>query len=72
MASQRTRPLVKPANPRRSSAKVPMMNRAKANTADNNGEENDENSSAREVIIKNCKDDEIQRDQHPTVEVWKR
>src|SRR5579862_1053230 len=46
-------PLVKPANPRRSSAKVPITNKAKANTAESSGEENDENRSAREVMIKN-------------------
>src|ERR1700690_3031398 len=53
VASQRTTPLVKPANPRRSSAKVPITNKAKANTADNNGAENEENSSASEVMIRN-------------------
>src|SRR5580704_9379011 len=53
VASQRTMPLVKPANPRRSSANVPITNKAKANTADNNGEENEENNSASEVMIRN-------------------
>src|SRR5580704_10021515 len=53
VASQRTTPLVKPANPRRSSAKVPITNRAKANTAESNGEENDENRSAKDVMIRN-------------------
>src|SRR5580704_8002213 len=53
VASQRTIPLVKPANPRRSSANVPITNKAKANTAESNGEENEENSSAKAVMIRN-------------------
>src|SRR5580692_795265 len=53
VASQRTMPLVKLANPRRSSAKVPIMNKANAKTADNNGDENEENRSASEVMIRN-------------------
>src|ERR1700685_111792 len=53
VASQRTMPLVKAANPRRSSAKVPITNNAKAKTADSNGDENEENKSAKEVMIRN-------------------
>src|SRR5580693_6348680 len=53
VASMRTMPLVKPANPRRSSAKVPITNNAKANTAESNGEEKEENRSASDVMIKN-------------------
>src|SRR5450759_2190739 len=42
------------ANPRRSSAKLPITNSEKANTADSSGDENDENSSASEHRIRNC------------------
>src|SRR2546422_6138567 len=44
-----------PAKPRRSSAKQPITNRENANTADSNGEENDENSSASAQMIKNSR-----------------
>ena len=32
-----------------------MMNRENVNTADNSGDENDENSNAKAQMIKNCK-----------------
>src|ERR1700687_5728970 len=44
-----------PANPRRSSAKLPMTNSEKANTADSSGEENDEKNRVRGGMIRNCK-----------------
>src|SRR5258708_7040026 len=43
------------AKPRRSSAKLPITNNEKAKTAASSGEENDENSSASEQIIRNCR-----------------
>src|SRR5215469_13893603 len=55
MAIQRVRPCVMVANPRRSSAKLPMTNNENANTAESSGEEKEENSSARAQMIKNCK-----------------
>src|SRR5208337_4198826 len=54
VASHRISPWDIPANPRKSSAKLPITNRQKANTADSSGEEKDENSSASEHRIRNC------------------
>src|SRR5271157_607893 len=54
VASNRVSPCDIPANPRRSSAKLPITNSEKANTADSSGDENDENSSASEHRITNC------------------
>src|SRR5436305_13389808 len=56
IASQRVGPMAcgMLANPRKSSANVPMMNREKANTAASRGEEKVENNSASAVIITNC------------------
>src|SRR5256885_1236777 len=48
-------PCVMAANPRRSSAKLPMMNSENANTAESSGDENDENSRAREQRIRNSR-----------------
>ena len=42
-----------PAKLRKSSANLPITNSEKAKTADNNGEENDENNSANEQMIRN-------------------
>src|SRR5450631_2011294 len=50
----RPRPRVILANKRRSSAKLPITNSEKANTADSSGEENDENSKVSEHRITNC------------------
>src|SRR5580658_1472539 len=44
-----------PANPRRSSAKLPITNSENANTADSSGDENDEKSSASEQMIRNSR-----------------
>src|SRR6266566_3105385 len=55
VATQRVTPCVMLAKPRRSSAKHPITNSAKANTAESNGEENEENKRASAVIIKNCR-----------------
>src|SRR5207245_6820632 len=55
VASQRVSPWVKPANPRKSSAKLPITNRENANTAESSGDENDENNNASAVIITNCR-----------------
>src|SRR5436305_218644 len=51
--SQRVTPLAAAANPRRSSAKLPITNSEKANTDDISGDENDENNNARAVTIRN-------------------
>src|ERR1700686_618369 len=43
-----------PANPRRSSAKLPITNSEKVKTAASRGEENDENNNASAQIMRNC------------------
>src|SRR5579864_9027012 len=53
VTSQRVTPWVMAANPRRSSAKLPMMNSEKVNTAESSGDENDENSKASAQTITN-------------------
>src|SRR5580700_504312 len=60
------------ANPRRSSAKLPMTNSEKANTADNNGDENDEKNRANAVIIRNCKTMKYNATSTQPSAVWKR
>src|ERR1700735_2535672 len=55
VTSQRVNPCAMPANPRRSSAKLPITNREKAKTAESKGEENDENSKANEQMIRNSR-----------------
>src|ERR1700722_19142769 len=55
VAIQRVKPCVRPANPRRSSAKLPITNNENANTAESSGEENDENSRASEQMIRNSR-----------------
>src|SRR5579862_3049634 len=55
VTSQRVNPCAMPANPRKSSAKLPITNKEKANTAESRGEENDENNSASEQIIRNSR-----------------
>src|SRR5579863_10230811 len=55
VASQRVAPCASAAKPRRSSEKLPITKREKANTADSRGDENEENSSASDVMIRNCR-----------------
>src|SRR5260370_13580189 len=43
-----------PPTTRRPSARLPITNKEKANTADSSGEEKDENNSASEHRIRNC------------------
>ncbi len=55
------------ANPRKSSAKLPMTKSENAKTADISGEENDENRSASDGNDQKLKDDKIQRHKHPAI-----
>src|SRR5258708_38299194 len=47
-------PWVSLANPRRSSAKLPITKSENANTAESSGEEKDEKNNASAVMITNC------------------
>src|ERR1700756_1470694 len=55
VASQRVIPWAMAAKPRRSSEKLPITNKENVKTADNSGEEKEENKSATEQMIRNCR-----------------